>query len=317
VYANFNREWGKFSLQTGLRLENTIAKGTQLATGQAFDRNYTNLFPTTFFNYKFSEKYEMGLNLSRRLDRPTYRQLNPFKFFLDPTTYNEGNPFLNPQFTWSAEWNHTLAQRYNFTLAYSRTFDNITQVIGPVEGVERVTVQTDRNLAQVEYLSAAFSAPIPVTKWWNSTQNFNVWRGRYIGNFANTDLRDGNLVAHWTMNNAFTFQKDWSAELNFTYKTDEIYGFMHLDPMWGLGFGVQKLVWQKRATIKLAATDVFWTNLPSAVIRYRDYTETFEVFRETRQVTASLTYRFGNNQVAQARRRVGGAEEEKRRAGNG
>lgn len=315
AYLNLSREWDKFSIQAGLRAENTRAEGEQLVNGTSFDRNYVNWFPSAFLTYKFSPKYEMGLNMSRRLDRPSYQQLNPFKFYLDPSTYREGNPYLNPQFTWSFEWNHTIAQRFNFTLAYASTSDNITQVIGPVEGVERVTVQTDRNLARVEYFSFGGSATINPFKWWSSTNNLNAWQGRYRGTFANTTLNDGNLVMHYTTNNTFTFKNNWSSELNFTYKTSELYGFMDLNPMWGLGFGVQKQFFDRKATVKVAFTDVFWTNLPSAVITYRDYVETFDVYRETRQATVAMTYRFGNKQVAQSRRRQGGAEEEKRRAG--
>lgn len=316
-YLNFSREWTRFSLQTGLRAENTIAEGRQLVNGQSFDRNYLNWFPSTFLNYKFSDHYEMGLNMSRRLDRPSYRQLNPFRYFLDPSTYSEGNPFLNPQFTWSFEWNHTFAQRYTASLSYALTTDNITQVIGPVEGLDRVTVQTERNLAEAEYISLTVGAPLNPFKWWNSVNNASVYRGRYRGAFANTNLRAGNWVFDFNTSNTFVLKRDWSAELNFSYHSSEVYGFMHLNPMWGLGLGVQKQLLQRRATLKFALTDIFWTNLPSAIIRYRDYVETFEVFRETRQATVSLTYRFGNNQVAQARRRADGAEEEKRRAASG
>lgn len=315
AYLNFSTAWVKFSLQAGLRMENTVSDGKQLVNGESFRRNYVNWFPSVFLNYKFSDQYEMGLNMSRRLDRPSYQQLNPFKFFLDPSTYREGNPFLNPQFTWSFEWNHTLFQRFNATFSYALTTDNITQVIGPVEGVDRVTVQTDRNLARVEYYSMGGSAPVNITKWWNTVNHINVWLGRYRGDFANTSLDDGNVVLHMVTNQSFMFSDDWSAELNFSYQTRQVYGFMDLDPMWGLGAGVQKHLFNKRATIKMAVSDIFWTNLPAAVIRYRDYVERFDVYRETRQATVSLSYRFGNNQVAPSRRRTGGAEDEKRRAG--
>ncbi|MBL7783702.1 MAG: TonB-dependent receptor [Saprospiraceae bacterium] len=315
AYLNYSREWAKFSLQAGLRAENTVAKGNQLTTGQTFDRNYVNWFPSTFLTYQFSEKYTMGLNMSRRLDRPTYDQLNPFKSFLDPSTLKVGNPYLNPQFTWSFEWNHTFRQRYTATLSYAVTVDNITQVIGPVEGLERVTAQTDRNLAQAEYYTLSLSAPLQPFKWWNSINSLDVYQGLYKGDFANTTVNDGNLVLFFNNNNTFTLKNDWSAELNFRYKTHEVYGFMDINPMWGLGFGVQKQCWNRQVTLKLAFTDVFWTDLPSATIRYRDYTEVFDVRRETRLATLSISYRFGSNQVAQARRRSGGAEEERRRAG--
>ncbi len=316
-YLNYSQEWAKFSVQAGLRAENTNAKGTQLVNGENFDRHYTNLFPSVFLNYKFSEKYETGLNFSRRLDRPSYQQLNPFKKFLDPSTYSAGNPYLNPQFTWSAEWTQTFWQKLNINLAVSRTTDNITQVIAPVGGVDRVTIQTDSNLATVDYASLTINYNFNITPWWSTINNFNSWVGQYSGNLANTTLRDGNAVVHIFTTHNFKLKKDWSAELNFNYKTREIYGFMDLNPMWGLGAGIQKSFFDRRATLKLAVTDIFWKNLPSATIRFNDYVETFEVFRETRVATLSFNYRFGNKDVQQARRRQGGAEEEKRRAGGG
>ncbi len=317
AYLNFSREWDKLSVQAGLRVENTNAEGTQLVNGDHFDRHYTNLFPSVFLNYKFSEQYQTGLNLSRRLDRPSYQQLNPFKRFLDPSTYSAGNPFLNPQFTWAAEWSNTFWQKLNVTLAASRTSDNITQVIAPVGDLERVTVQTDSNLATVQYLSIAVNYNFNIMPWWSTINNFNAWNGQYSGNLANTTLRDGNLVAHFFTTHNFTLGQGWSAELNFNYKTREVYGFMDLNPMWGLGAGIQKNLFDRRATVKLAVTDIFWQNLPSATIRFNDYVETFEVFRETRVATLSFNYRFGSQTVQQARRRQGGAEEEKRRAGSG
>lgn len=317
AYLNYSRAWEKLSMQAGLRVENTNAEGTQLVNGDNFDRHYTNLFPSMFFQYKFSDKYETGLTLSRRLDRPSYQQLNPFKKFLDPSTFSAGNPYLNPQFTWAAEWSHTLWQKLNVTLAASRTSDNITQVIAPVGGLDRVTVQTDSNLATVQYLSLAINYNFSIASWWSTINNFNAWRGTYSGNLANTALSDGNLVAHFFTTHHFKLDKGWAAELNFNYKTREIYGFMNLNPMWGLGAGISKNLFDKRATAKFAVTDIFWRNLPSATIRFTDYVETFEVFRETRVATLSVNYRFGSQQVPQARRRQGGAEEEKRRAGSG
>jgi iron complex outermembrane receptor protein len=317
AYLNYSQEWSKFSLQAGLRAENTNAEGTQLVNGENFDRHYTNLFPSVFLNYKFSEQYETGLNFSRRLDRPSYQQLNPFKKFLDPSTYSAGNPYLNPQFTWAAEWSQTFWQKLNISLAASRTTDNITQVIAPVGGVDRVTIQTDSNLTTVDYVSIAVNYNVDITKWWSTINNFNAWRGQYSGNLASTTLSDGNLVAHFFTTHNFKLNKGWTAELNFNYKTREIYGFMDLNPMWGLGAGIQKSMFDRRATLKLAVTDIFWQNLPSATIRFNDYVETFEVFRETRVATLSLNYRFGSKDVQQARRRQGGAEDEKRRAGNG
>ena len=158
--------------------------------------------------------------------------------------------------------------------------------------------------------------PVSIGKWWNNTINFDAYFGNYEGSYANTNLNDGNLVFNFVTNNTFTLGNDWSAELNFNYHTREIYAFMDIDPMWGLGAGIQKLLFDKKASLKLAFTDIFWTNLPAAFIQYRDYEENFEVFRETRQASLTYTQRFGDKQLTPSRRRVGGAEDEKSRAGS-
>jgi hypothetical protein len=317
AYTNFQWEWKKVNMQTGLRVEQTLADGIQLVNGQTFKKDYIDLFPTISANYNFSENYIMGVNINRRLDRPNYKQLNPFKFFLDPSTYKEGNPFLNPQFSWNFEWNHQIQKNYSLAFAYSVTTDNITEVIGPAEGLERVTVQTDQNLSKFENFSVTGSAQIDILKNWSSLINVNVWQGFYQGQFANTELSDSDLAFGLSCNNSFQFSKGWSAEMNFEYQSPQVYGFMKLNAMYGLNLGLQKSILNKKATLKLSATDIFWTNLPSANIYYRDYFEYFDVKRETRVVSLSFNYKFGNNKISASRKRNGGAEEEKRRAEQG
>ena len=317
AYLNAAKEWEKASLQLGLRAEQTRVEGEQLVTGQQFDTSYLNLFPSAFFNLKIAKNYESGINVSRRLDRPSYQQLNPFKFFLDPSTYREGNPYLRPQFTWSYEWVHTFFQKYTATLAYARTSNNITQVIAPVEGLDRVTVQTDKNLARYDYYALSVNAPIEITKWWTCLNDLNIFRGHYTGTLANTNLSDGNTVLLFNMNNTFRLKNDWTAEIGGYYQSRQLYAFMNLDPLWTLNLGLQKQLFDRRATLRLNVSDVFWTSPPSAVITFRDYVEHFDVKRETRVASLSLNWRFGNNQVAPSRRRTGGAEEERRRASQG
>jgi hypothetical protein len=86
--------------------------------------------------------------------------------------------------------------------------------------------------------------------------------------------------------------------------------------MWGLATGIQKQLFKKKGTLKLAITDMFWTSLPTALVTFTDYQENFDVYRDTRQIALSYIHRFGDNQLTPSRRRVGGAEEEKQRAGN-
>ncbi|HNQ00170.1 MAG TPA: TonB-dependent receptor, partial [Bacteroidia bacterium] len=106
-YLSWTGEFNKVGLQFGIRAEQTISKGDQITTNSVFKRNYLEWFPSAFFTYKFSEKYDVKLSYSRRIDRPAYQQLNPFKYFIDPYNFMQGNPFLQPQLTNSFEFAQT------------------------------------------------------------------------------------------------------------------------------------------------------------------------------------------------------------------
>ncbi|MEP6612855.1 MAG: outer membrane beta-barrel protein [Mucilaginibacter sp.] len=131
LYVNYNKNYKKFKYQLGLRAEQTISNGNQLTTNNKFRNSYIQVFPSIFLSEKLNDKNEISLSVGRRIDRPTYRQLNPFKFFLDPSTYVEGNPYLKPQLTYQTDFTYTFLQKYSLTLSYSNTSDNITSVLIP------------------------------------------------------------------------------------------------------------------------------------------------------------------------------------------
>ncbi|MGB4399259.1 MAG: outer membrane beta-barrel protein [Daejeonella sp.] len=106
-----------------------------------------------------------------------------------------------------------------------------------------------------------------------------------------------------------------TAELAGNYQSKSTYGFLDIDPIWHMSVGVQKQLFDKKASLKLNLSDVFFTNNVDAVTLLSGYGERFLQNRDTRVGTLSFSYRFGKTQVPGSRRRNGGAEEEKRRAG--
>jgi len=321
-YINFSKTFKKFDMQLGLRGEHTHLNTEQKIGNIRFDSSYFQLFPSAFFNYKIKEDQTIGLSVSRRIDRPGYSQLNPFLFLIDVTTYATGRPGLLPQLTWSYELSYTL-KNMNFGLSYSHSKDdqNITlarfkEVFPNIPSEDNVTVQIPINLESSDYIGLSISTPIKITKWWNMINNGNIYYQKYHGTFSGTTLNNGKPAADIRTNNTFTFKKGWTAELNASLNTGGQYGYMVLDPQWALAAGVQKTVLNKKGTIRFNITDIFWTNLPKAVITYNNYIEKWHAYRETRVANLSFTYRFGNNKVQAARRRTTASEEERQRAGN-
>jgi hypothetical protein len=78
--------------------------------------------------------------------------------------------------------------------------------------------------------------------------------------------------------------------------------------------GVQKALWERKGTLRLNVSDIFFTSKVRAVSAYDNYVERFYQRRDSRAAILSFSYRFGNDKVAPTRRRTSGAEDEKRRA---
>ncbi|NDK57396.1 TonB-dependent receptor [Pontibacter fetidus] len=325
AYLNTSKKWEKLSMQAGLRLENTNAKGEQLSeivdeSERKIDTSYTQLFPSAFVGYALSKKHDLGLSLSRRINRPSYNQLNPFKNYLDPSTYSAGNPYLAPETSYNFEFTYTFDQRIVTKLSYSYTSDAIVQVLQPDEeedaqGTRRVVKQIFENLERYDYYALAVTVPFSVGNWFNSVNNVTTYYGLYRGNLANTDLNNGQVSFNINSNNTFNLSKGWSAEATGVYRTSEAYGFLDVDPIWFVSAGVQKQLWDKKASIKLNVSDIFYTNKVNGATATSRYAENFYQTRDSQVATLSFNYRFGQSQVAPSRKRTSGAEEEKSRAG--
>ncbi len=314
AYINASRSWKKLSMQLGLRLENTNANGVQLTDNTTFDRNYTQLFPSGYIGYKFNDNNDLGISLSRRINRPSYRQLNPFKNFLDPLTYSTGNPYLKPELSNSFELTHTYLQKYMTKIGYSRTTDNILSVLSPDNVEPNSVIQTNRNLAKLDYFSVSFSFPIKVGKWLNCTNNALAFYGLYRGNLVNTELNASRVSYNFNSSNNIRIGANTSAEAIFNYQSRSYYGFLDVRGNWGLALGIQQQLLSKKASLKLSVSDVFFTTKTDAYTKLTGYSEQFYQSRDTRVGTLNFTYRFGGSQVSSSRR-AGAADEEKRRAG--
>jgi len=317
AYVNFSGKYKKITYELGLRAEQTNIKGNQLTLNQQFDTSYIQLFPNINLKYTLSDKHEFSFSASRRIDRPTYRQLDPFKFYIDPTTYISGNPYLRPQETYILELSHTFRQKFTTTIAYNITKDNITDVLYPSPTEEHVTIQSNTNLAKVEYYSILFSFPIQIAKWWNTSNDFSLYYGSYKGSLANTTLNNGNLTFEINSTNSFSLGKGFNAEFIFFYHAPEVYGFYHLHSQWQLTAGIQKNILKNKGSIKLNMADIFHTAVARGNTNFSDYYESFVTKKETCVASISFTYRLGKRTIDAARKRSGGAEQEKNRAATG
>ncbi|HEY4206782.1 MAG TPA: TonB-dependent receptor, partial [Puia sp.] len=182
LYANFNQDAGKWSFQAGLRFENTNYRGHQLGNpmrkDSSFDSRYNNFFPTVYISYQVDKDNQFTLSTGRRIDRPAYQDLNPFLFYVNQYTYQQGNPFLKPQYTTNAELSHNFKGMLTTTLNYSNTQSYFTQVF---HSSGDTTTFSNDNLGRLQTAGLSVSVQLNPTEWWSATGHIDVVYKKLIG----------------------------------------------------------------------------------------------------------------------------------------
>ncbi|GAB3846316.1 outer membrane beta-barrel family protein [Hymenobacter terrigena] len=315
-YLTLTHTTPKTTLTGGLRAEQTNTSGQQEVGTESFPtRHYVQLFPSAAIRRSLNARHEVALSLSRRIDRPTYGQLNPFRIYIDATTYGSGNPSLRPQTSYNLELSHTYRQKFTTELAWAITSLPMVGSVQPAPGPGNFVVVQDVNLDRLDTYTITFSAPVEPFKWWTSNNNLVGYYARYIGTLAGTALDKGQPTLNLTTANSFTLGHGWGADLTGTYQSRQQQAFFDIQARGQVVAGISKSLWDKKGNLKLNVADIFYTQKTRATSTYNNYQEHFYQRFDTRVATLAFTYRFGNQKVAPTRRRTSGAEDEKRRAG--
>jgi hypothetical protein len=319
AYLNFNKTIKKWSYQAGVRLEHTHAKGDLTAmqgqSGKQVDTSYLNLFPSAGLTYNVNKNNSLAITYSRRIDRPSYQDLNPFENKLDELTYEKGNPFLRPQYTGNFQLIHTFRQFLTTSVGYSHVKDYFTQVTDTADQTR--TFVTQKNISAQNIYSLNISAPLKIKKWWNGYASLNAFHTEFNGQLDNGNLNVGATSMSFYMQHGFTLSKKWSAEVSGFYNAPALEGTIKSNAMYKIDLGVQKKVLKDQGTVKLSINDVFNTMKWGGTVNFGGLYMKLDNKWESQQVKLAFNYRFGNKNVKNARERKTGLEDEQKRIKGG
>ncbi len=322
AYVSYNNKINKkWSYQGGLRVEATSSRGDLQAfvpelNEDPVQRDYVDFFPNIGVTFNQSRVKTWSLNLGRRINRPNYRNLNPFRIQQSELSFWKGNPFLDPEIVNNAELGLTLFYRFNFKLSYSKTLGQITRLISPDDDDPRASFISWDNLAERTTYGFNVSLPGNITGWWSVFATGSVG---YINNQA--DYGDGAVVDVQALTYSFfqqhTFKlpKGITGEVSGYYSGPGIWGgVFEYGPTWALNLGVQKKFFGDKLNVKLSAKDIFFTSGWHGTSSFNGLNGEGTGSWDSRRIGISLSYNFGNSNV-KTRKRKTGIEDESKRTG--
>lgn len=316
AYLNYAKDWKKISVQLGLRLENTNIRGNQLGNSvikdSSFTRHYTSLFPTLYLAYRIDslQKHQLGFSFGRRINRPNYQDMNPFTYPLDRYTYYAGNPFLQPTFSYNFEISYTYKNFLTTTIEYGFA-DNLIQETNEQRGT--IFYSRPGNFGRQTAWGIDVNGTFQLRKWW-ILQLYSEFKNLgYKSLVYGQELNEDRWYWYIGPTNQFILSKTLSAELAGSYQTRILVGQFLTIPVWQMRAGLSYRLFKGKGSVKLAITDLFYTNQPGGDIRNIARSKADWLSHlDSRVGTLTFTYRFNKGKSLNARQ-SGASDTEKGR----
>lgn len=313
IYINADKKINeKWNLQMGLRLENTQTKGFSETLNQENKNNYLKLFPTFYASYKKNENNTFSFNYGKRINRPRFDLLNPFRIYINSNSYSEGNPFLKPSFSNNFE----LAHSYKEILRTSVFINAITNGYGVIfTSIPTTNTQivTRENYFKSLNYGVGESYSVNVAKWWQS-ENSIYFLGSKTEFTKNINATPTNsLQLDFTTNNTFVLRKSIKFQVDFNYSTPFKNGLYKIGYVSSFDIGIKQDLLNKSLQIAFIANDIFNTSyLKDFTSVVNGVKQVYSQNESNRFVRLSMIYNFGNKKINVKDRNFGNQEEQKR-----
>ena len=300
AYASYSRQWEKWNVAFGLRVEQTNIEGQSISTTSNSDQDYLEWFPTVNIGFNASDDVSIYSNYKRSLQRPDYSDLNPFKFFLNDFTVVTGNPSLRPVFTDHIVLGASINERFTVEAYYKKYTNNIFEL--PLQdNINNVITYTPLNIDVTHEYGFDFITYFDVTEKWFVYFVTSFYNTKDELQFLGTNVERDQWSNYSILSNDFSFLKDNSLVANFTmvYVGKNIQGLQVVDTRVVSELSIKKTMFKGKGILSLTVNDLF--NDQDFFVRTRILDELdSSIYNnlDNRYVRLGFRYNFGNTRLS-------------------
>ena len=257
-----------FNAKIGGRYERTeINSFYSNAQQQVTTPGYNTFVPSIFFSRKLGESNTVKLSYSKRIERPDYRDLNPFINTSDPKNVTAGNPYLRPELGNRVELSYShefeKAGSLSITAFYRENIDDIqpfivyypSLVVGDTT-YKNISVTTNENIGTEKNIGLSLFSDLHITT--KLTVRINLFSFyRHTINAIDPGYNSNSFNYRFNINAAYQFKNNFAAEFfgNFNSARNEAQG--KYPSFTSYSIALRKQIWNKKGSIALTATNPF------------------------------------------------------------
>ena len=258
AYGIFKQEFKKLKYQIGIRAEQAY-QIPQLVNDTSITNAYFNLFPSAHLKYLPNKVLEVGISYSKRINRASSSQLNPFTSYADPLNLRNGNPYLRPEYIHSLEAAF-LYKKNNLSFSASTYYRTSQDVISRIKyfNQNNTNIITYGNIYSTESYGQELIFNIKLFKKWKHSFSIN---GNYIKYYDDTKnvVQEGyNVIAKY--NTSLDFWNNTAvAQINYNYNGPRVILQGMAQRKGPLDIALEKKIKNKNGTIFIGArvSDLF------------------------------------------------------------
>ncbi len=296
AYAILNNETSNgFGYQLGLRSEYTKREtGVEGVTG-LYNIDRFDLFPSLHFSKQLSEKNQVMMSYTRRVNRPRGRDLDPFLSYRDENNRFQGDPGLEPEYIDSFElgWQKRWPKGFmTFETYYKITTNKITRVLSNTN--EDYVLHTSANLDKDYSLGTEAMINWDFSKKLNMNLSGTVYYYKIKGSLDSENVDRESTNWRSSLNTVYKFTPMTRLQLRLGYRgatataQGERKGFLTSN------MALRHDFWSRKASLILQVRDLFKTMKRDMIIEGSDIWEHVEMRRESQIIQLSFSYKINN-----------------------
>lgn len=300
MQKDFNEKW---SAKAGLRYEYTSLEGQTPGNGNSkVTDDYGKLFPTAYISFKPNNDHAFSINYSKRINRPDFQSLNPFRWYTNTYMYYTGTPTLKPSFNDNVEFSYSFKGKLTAGIYNQYSRDNISNIARLENGIYSNIVQNSYNQNRIGLRLGYYET------------FFRIWESSVSasGNYTVTSptIPEVEQLKMYSLSysfyNTITLNEDktWFLLLNFWHDLPFTYANIRMKDQLDFSPGIRASFFEKKLNVSAVFSDVFRTLKNDGYSYNNGFRSEFYNYNDHRKLTLSMSYTFGNNKVKGANKNV-------------
>ncbi|WP_421920091.1 outer membrane beta-barrel protein [Marinifilum sp.] len=293
IYYSMEKNISNWYFKGGIRSEFTNTKVKSIVLDKINTNKYIKFFPSLYFSHKLNNGSRISLSYAKRLERPPYKYLDPFKWYISKYDYAVGNPYLKPSDISNLEFSYTINSTFITKLYYMGQTDKIGNyvVLDPLN-IRNQIQQADNFMNENSFGLNVYK----FLKFKNTLETViqaDIYYSEYNTNrkeFKNSSGMGSTLI----INNTIFINKNFQFVLNMEERLPGLYNYRNMHNYYRLDAGLNYINRSRGFELRLFAGDVLKSANPEYYYSSGGVKQIYKNYLDTQLLKLVVSWRLGN-----------------------